>query len=976
MSLATVEAHLTRIYRKLGIRSRSELARLVHSGSVVRLDRRVRMTRPAAAVGGGVELVGRAAEQDRLYAFAAARRGRPARAAHAAASPGSARRCSGATASSAAARRASPSWCRGRPRRTCRSRSGAWSTSSSATSSTPTRSGPRTTSLARGRAVLGALRRLAASRPTVVAIDDTQWLDSASARALGYAFRHLEDERVGVLADRAARRRSAGGGSLPPRARLESVELGPLGLARSPPDARGHGRVDLHGRRCGGSTRRREATRCSRSSSRAVSRAGTGCRASTGAVQPPESLPAAIARTGGVGAARAHAAARDRLGARPCVDGRAAGGASRCRRRRAARDGRRVRAAGRRGRRRPLRPPARRLGRLRAPGPARAPQARTVGSRAAPATRTCGRATSHSRPTRRTGPIADLLEAAARRAHARGAFDVAAELGRHSLRLTPRGDTEAALTRRLLEIEDLARSGEVGRAVGSLGPADRADCPPGRPAPGADPALGPRDRRSRGEHRRPRACARGCGRGRRAPRPGAAGARVRALSRARRPAPARWSRREQALAHPAAAARARPGDAPARRDAASRTWRRSPAGPDPDVMARAVEREDELGRRRRCRGGRASCSRSSGAGPGSSRRRARCATASDSSAENQRPYRLYDLALLECAAGDFAAAEELVREGLEAARDAGDGFGERAFSVPARAPAGVARPCRRRRARPSAVMLERALRSASGSTSWRRGACSACSRCRKATCRARATSSSRPRGCSREIGIAHPGLYPVLPDAVEALARTGDDAGAETLLERLELQADSGRERLGAGRCRAQPGAAAPDAGRDGGGGPAACSARRGASTSSATGPTRRARPWRSARRCCARGRRTLAADGARGRPPPVRGDGRRALGSDARPRSSSARRRAAASGELTVAERRIAALVGARPQEPGDRAGARCSRKRRSRATSPASTGSSTCARAASSRACSRTARVSRGRSRGIPLAARAAGS
>ncbi|HXV35060.1 MAG TPA: helix-turn-helix transcriptional regulator, partial [Gaiellaceae bacterium] len=34
LSVATVEAHLTRIYRKLGIRSRSELTRLVADGSV------------------------------------------------------------------------------------------------------------------------------------------------------------------------------------------------------------------------------------------------------------------------------------------------------------------------------------------------------------------------------------------------------------------------------------------------------------------------------------------------------------------------------------------------------------------------------------------------------------------------------------------------------------------------------------------------------------------------------------------------------------------------------------------------------------------------------------------------------------------------------------------------------------------------------------------------------------------------------
>jgi DNA-binding CsgD family transcriptional regulator len=34
MSIGTVEAHLTRVYRKLGHRSRSELARLISDGSV------------------------------------------------------------------------------------------------------------------------------------------------------------------------------------------------------------------------------------------------------------------------------------------------------------------------------------------------------------------------------------------------------------------------------------------------------------------------------------------------------------------------------------------------------------------------------------------------------------------------------------------------------------------------------------------------------------------------------------------------------------------------------------------------------------------------------------------------------------------------------------------------------------------------------------------------------------------------------
>ncbi|MGH2629791.1 MAG: helix-turn-helix domain-containing protein [Actinomycetota bacterium] len=34
VSVATVEAHLTRIYRKLGVRSRGELIRLVSDGSL------------------------------------------------------------------------------------------------------------------------------------------------------------------------------------------------------------------------------------------------------------------------------------------------------------------------------------------------------------------------------------------------------------------------------------------------------------------------------------------------------------------------------------------------------------------------------------------------------------------------------------------------------------------------------------------------------------------------------------------------------------------------------------------------------------------------------------------------------------------------------------------------------------------------------------------------------------------------------
>jgi DNA-binding CsgD family transcriptional regulator len=47
---------------------------------------------------------------------------------------------------------------------------------------------------------LAAIRTLARSSPVLIAIDDLQWLDSASARVLGYALRRLADEPIGLLA--------------------------------------------------------------------------------------------------------------------------------------------------------------------------------------------------------------------------------------------------------------------------------------------------------------------------------------------------------------------------------------------------------------------------------------------------------------------------------------------------------------------------------------------------------------------------------------------------------------------------------------------------------------------------------------------------------------------------------------------------------------------------------------------------------
>ena len=87
--------------------------------------------------------------------------------------------------------------------------------------------------MARGRAVLTALRGLVDTGPVVLAIDDAQWLDSASARAVRYALRRFETEPVGVLATTRVGADSgdplAASTAFAPTS-YELLELGPLTL--------------------------------------------------------------------------------------------------------------------------------------------------------------------------------------------------------------------------------------------------------------------------------------------------------------------------------------------------------------------------------------------------------------------------------------------------------------------------------------------------------------------------------------------------------------------------------------------------------------------------------------------------------------------------------------------------------------------------------------------------------------------------
>jgi DNA-binding CsgD family transcriptional regulator len=87
--------------------------------------------------------------------------------------------------------------------------------------------------LAIGLAVHDLLQALAQQGPLVVAVDDVQWLDAASAGALEVALRRLSEDRIGVLV--ASRQIAAATTPLGlerslPRTRLTVLPVGPLSL--------------------------------------------------------------------------------------------------------------------------------------------------------------------------------------------------------------------------------------------------------------------------------------------------------------------------------------------------------------------------------------------------------------------------------------------------------------------------------------------------------------------------------------------------------------------------------------------------------------------------------------------------------------------------------------------------------------------------------------------------------------------------
>jgi DNA-binding CsgD family transcriptional regulator len=159
-----------------------------------------------------------------------------------------------------------------------------------------------------------------------------------------------------------------------------------------------------------------------------------------------------------------------------------------------------------------------------------------------------------------------------------------------------------------------------------------------------------------------------------------------------------------------------------------------------------------------------------------------------SGTEVHHPYSMFDLALVECAAGNLAAAEAHVRGGIEAARDAEDGWGTRLLLYPlALVEAWLGRTDTARAAAERRLAEARANGESPGIVR-ARGVLGLLALAEGDTETA-AAQLAQAAALLDAMGFAHPGAFPVLPDAIEALACSGDVAAADALLARLDRQA-------------------------------------------------------------------------------------------------------------------------------------------------------------------------------------------
>ncbi|WP_196255648.1 AAA family ATPase [Micromonospora sp. WMMC415] len=768
--------------------------------------------------------------------------------------------------------------------------------------------------IARGRTVLGVLRDVAAERPALIAIDDLQWLDAASARALRYALRRLDSERVGILATMRT------GSPAPdlldlrnllPPGRLDTVDIGPL----DPPAVRRlvGGVLSTVSPRTlrrlyevsGGNPMFALELARGLAAGGGTQRGLTDGRDAPPNLRMPESLQTAIGlRLDGLPA--------DLLALLETVSALARGSVAQVRRALPEQDvDRLLDVAARSGL---LTVDADLTVRFSHPmigsvlydrvGPL---TRRRLHARLADLTDDADLRARHlARCTEEPDPaVATALEEAAGRASARGALGTAAEFAEQSLRLTPPSDTDAERRRTLELIRHLAAAGDMGQA---LDIADRAIArlPSG---PARAEALVARaqledDDIDTGEALLERALDEAGDdealRGRLLDQLGW----LRGVFRGDLPGGIRYAREALRYAE-------RSGDREFQMSAAAglSNMETLAGTPRPDLMDRAVALEDEIGRPPLWAGPRVLRAEQLMWAGDLARARdlleAAVAHAERQNHERWKPYSLYDLAAVEGAAGNLARADRLLGQAVESARDCEDAHVESwIFYRLALVAAWLGRADEAR------VVAGRRIAQAT-----RRGE-------RPGIARARsvlgllALSEGDPRAAAAELldavhlldemGLRHPGAVPALPDAIEATVLAGQYDTAEALLERLTGQVPGCGAWADAALDRASGTVAlARDAGQ------AAVALCRSAATFSALGyrPDAARAVLLAARAHQRAGQRTLAADAyaeARGE---FAAMGARLWAQ----RAAEGLERVApgrASGELTAAETRVAALV------------------------------------------------------------------
>ena len=647
------------------------------------------------------------------------------------------------------------------------------------------------TAIARGRAVLDVLRSLARESTTILAIDDVHWLDSVSASALRYALRRLEAEPIGIvmtlrIAEDTSDPLAVAG--LLPATHCHTLELGPLSV---------------------GALRRLLAPIVATISRPALRRIhevsggnplfaielarglqDEGHYRSPRAIPLPESLQAAIAghlarapeELGPVlntVSAVGRSSVRELEDIHPALDVRRLLSTAEESRILVVEEDLEVRFA------HPLIGSA--VYTRMSPLERRALHARLARRAEEPDVHAHHVALATDEPD---ADAAQLLEDAARKAGRNGALDLAAEFSAHSLRLTPLDDAEAGLRRSLLETERLAAAGEVG---GALALADElvATLPAG---PGRAEALIRRaeledDDLDKGESLLVQALEDAGGD---------------ALLRARVLDMLGWLRGVFRgdlrggidCAREALAVGDGVGGPGFRMSVAAGLSNMEALAGNPrlDLINEAVAIEEAIGRPPLWAGPRVLLAEQLLWAGDLAAARALFESAHEQAVRSGNgrwiSYGLYDLASLECAAGNLAAADAGVREAMQAALDSGDTHVEvwilhrLALVASWLGRSSEARAAARHRLE---IASRRGDLPGVARARWTLGFL-ALSEGKLEVAVAELVGAVEQL---EEMGFANPGSIPALPDAVEALAITGDAPRAEEFFEILRRQAES-----------------------------------------------------------------------------------------------------------------------------------------------------------------------------------------